>query len=171
MRAAKALQYALKSEAVRADLIALARDMGYNLRIEKKKAKGEKKPKYRFIFSRLEIPQESDRLRAILQRLGIEPDWEGDWDGEAAPPTEPLPQNGHAPTPEVHPPTGAPKYRPRPKAPGGCGGRHSHSAPARTGAYGGPKPPGGCGGSSAPREADGHSRTIGAIPQAHTPHP
>jgi hypothetical protein len=181
MRAAKALQYALKSEAVRADLIALARDMGYNLRIEKKKAKGEKKPKYRFIFSRLEIPQESDRLRAILQRLGIEPDWEGDWDGEAAPPTEPLPQNGHAPTPEVHSPPPAPQIAAPiartgayggPKRPGGCGGRHSHSAPgARTGAYGGPKPPGGCGGSSAPREADGHSRTIGAIPQAHTPHP
>jgi len=104
IKAAKALQYALKSEAVRADLIAMARDMGYNLRIEKKKVKGEKKEKYRFIFSSLEIPQESDRLRAILQRLGIEPDWEPDWDGDVALPAEPLPQNGHAPTPEVHTP-------------------------------------------------------------------
>jgi hypothetical protein len=112
VRAAKASQYALKSEAVRADLIALARDMGYNLRLEKKKVKGEKKPKYRFIFSRLEIPQESDRLRAILQRLGIEPDWEGDWDGESAPMAEPSPQDGHAPTPEVHSPPPAPQIAP-----------------------------------------------------------
>jgi cell pole-organizing protein PopZ len=103
------LQYALKSEAVRADLIAMARDMGYNLRIEKKREKGEKKDKYRFIFSRLEIPQESDRLRAILKKLGIKPNWDTDWDGDAAPMTEPLPQNGHAPMPEVHTPTPAPQ--------------------------------------------------------------
>jgi hypothetical protein len=112
IRAAKALQYALKSEAVRADLIAMARDMGYNLRIEKKKVKGEKKEKYRFIFSRLEIPQESDRLRAILKRLGIKPDWDPDWDGEAAPSAEPIPQNDPVPMPEVQIPTPAPQIAP-----------------------------------------------------------
>jgi hypothetical protein len=102
IRAAKALQYALKSEAVRADLIALARDLGYNLRIEKKRAKGEKKPKYRFIFSRLEIPQESDRLRAILKRLGV-PAKIGDDDDDTPPPPETTPPPIPIPTPTTPP--------------------------------------------------------------------
>jgi hypothetical protein len=169
IRAAKALQYALKSEAVRADLIAMARDMGYNLRIEKKKVKGEKKEKYRFIFSRLEIPQESDRLRAILKRLGIKPDWDPDWDGEAAPSAEPIPQNVPVPMPEVHTPTPAPEKAllalPRSlsevkkavqKAPpvGEPVPMAAKGAPAEVGGGVPMAPP-------APREADGHSLTIG----------
>jgi hypothetical protein len=92
VRAAKALQYALKSEAVRADLIALARDMGYNLRLVKKREKGEKRDKYRFIFSRLEIPQESNRLQAILESLGVSAkigDEDDDGGGNPTPPPTP----------------------------------------------------------------------------------
>jgi hypothetical protein len=92
IRAAKALQYALKSEAVRADLIALARDMGYNLRLVKKREKGEKRDKYRFIFSRLEIPQESNRLQAILESLGVSAkigDEDDDGGGNPTPPPTP----------------------------------------------------------------------------------
>jgi hypothetical protein len=103
MRAAKALQYALKSEAVRADLTAMARDMAYNLRIEKKRVKGEKKEKYRFIFRRLEVPQESHRLRAILQRLGVAATL-GEDDDDALPPPATTP-----PTPTtIQPPPSAP---------------------------------------------------------------
>jgi hypothetical protein len=92
MRAAKALQYALKSEAVRADLTAMARDMGYNLRIEKKRAKGEKKPKYWFVFGKLEVPQESDLLREILQSLGLASKLDDDEDDAPPPPkTTPAP--------------------------------------------------------------------------------
>jgi hypothetical protein len=98
MRAAKALQYALKSEAVRADLTAMARDMGYNLRIEKKRAKGEKKPKYWFIFSKLEVPQESDLLQEILQSLGVAAKLDDDDDAPppetTPPPTPPLDNTG-----------------------------------------------------------------------------
>jgi hypothetical protein len=100
MRAAKALQYALKSEAVRSDLMAMARDMGYNLRIEKKRAKGEKKPKYWFIFSKLEVPQESDLLQEILQSLGVAAKLDDDDDD--APPPETTPPI--APTPTLTPP-------------------------------------------------------------------
>jgi hypothetical protein len=103
---------ALNKEGARADLMALARVLGYRLRIEKKRQKGDNKAKLYFIFTPL-APGGSDRLRRLLRSRGIEPDWEpdwdGDWDGEAAPMAEPLPQNGHAPMPEVHTPTPAPQ--------------------------------------------------------------
>jgi len=79
------------------------------LRIERKRAKGENKPKLRFIFTPMQVDG-SDRLRELLQSVGIEPDWEGDWDGEVALPSE----NGHAPMPEVHTPPPAPEKAPIP---------------------------------------------------------
>jgi len=115
MRAAKALQYALKSEAVRADLTAMARDMGYNLCIEKKRAKGEKKPKYWFIFSKLEVPQESDLLQEILQSLGVAAKLDDD-DDDAPPPPEPTPPIAPTPTP-TPPPTPTPTLTPPPTPP------------------------------------------------------
>jgi hypothetical protein len=104
---AKRVQHALNSEGVRADLIALALDAGYNLRIEKRWDTKKGRDRYKFIFSPLQTGA-SNYLRELLQSVGIEPDWEGDWDGEAAPPSE----NGHAPTPEVHAPSPAPQIAP-----------------------------------------------------------
>ncbi len=102
---------ALNKEGARADLIALARALGYRLRIEKKRQKGDNKPKLYFLFTPL-APGGSDRLRRLLQSVGIEPDWEGDWDGEGALPAVPLPQNGPMPAPEVHTPPPAPQIAP-----------------------------------------------------------
>jgi len=68
---AKGLRYALKSEAVRANLIAMVRDIGYNLCLEKVRMKGDKKDKYRFVFTPLHALTGSHRLRQILQRLGV----------------------------------------------------------------------------------------------------
>jgi hypothetical protein len=100
---------AVSTEGARDAIVALANSMGYLLRIERKRAKGENKPKLRFIFTPMQVDG-SDRLRGLLQSVGIEPDWEGDWDGEVAPPSE----NGHAPTPEVHTPPPAPEKAPIP---------------------------------------------------------
>jgi hypothetical protein len=102
---------ALNKEGSRADLIALARSLGYRLRIEKKRQKGDNKAKLYFLFTPVATGG-SDRLRRLLQSVGIEPDWEPDWDGEAAPSAEPLPQDGHAPIPEVHTPPPAPEIAP-----------------------------------------------------------
>jgi hypothetical protein len=101
----KNLRHGINRESVRADLAALALDMGYNLRIEKKRGTGEKKERYRFIFTPLQTQSESDRLRKILQSVGIEPDFDSDWDGDVALPAE----GGHAPTPEVHTPPPVPE--------------------------------------------------------------
>ncbi len=98
---------AVSTEGARDAIVTLAHSMGYLLRIERKRAKGENKPKLRFIFTPMQVDG-SDRLRELLQSVGIEPDWEGDWDGEGAAPTEPGPM----PTPEVHPPTPAPQIAP-----------------------------------------------------------
>ena len=106
---AKRVQHALNSEGVRSDLIALALDAGYNLRIEKRWDTKKGRDRYRFIFSPLQTGV-SGHLRELLESVGIEPDWEGDWDGEVAPPSE----NGHAPTPEVHTPPPAPEKAPIP---------------------------------------------------------
>jgi len=68
---AKGLPYALKSEAVRADLIAMVRDIGYNLRLEKMRVRGEKRDKYKFVFTPLQTSTETHHLRQILQRLRV----------------------------------------------------------------------------------------------------
>jgi hypothetical protein len=98
---------AVSTEGARDALITIANSMGYLLRIERKRAKGENKPKLRFIFTPMRA-EGSDRLRELLRSRGIDPDWEG----EAEPLTDPIPQNGHAPTPEVHAPSPAPQIAP-----------------------------------------------------------
>jgi len=110
---AKRVQHALNSEGVRSDLIALALDAGYNLRIEKRWDTKKGRDRYKFIFSPLQTGA-SGYLRELLQSVGIDPDWEGDGDGEVALTADPPSPNGHAPTPEVHPPTPAPQIAPEP---------------------------------------------------------
>jgi len=109
----RGVENAVSTEGARDAIITLANSMGYLLRIERKRAKGENKPKLRFIFTPMQVDG-SDRLRELLRSRGIEPDWEGDWDGDVALPATPLPQNGHAPTPEVHTPPPAPPNLPIP---------------------------------------------------------
>jgi hypothetical protein len=104
----RGVENAVSTEGARDAIITLANSMGYLLRIERKRAKGENKPKLRFIFTPMQVDG-SDRLRELLRSRGIDPDWEGGWDGDVALPAVPLPQNGHAPVPEVHPPTPAPE--------------------------------------------------------------
>jgi len=116
---------AVSTEGARDAIVALANSMGYLLRIERKRAKGENKPKLRFIFTPMQVDG-SDRLRELLQSVGIEPDWEGDWDGEVALPSE----NGHAPMPEVHSPPPAPQIAPPVPEPAPVA---AQSAPAEVG--------------------------------------
>jgi hypothetical protein len=116
---------AVSTEGARDAIVALANSMGYLLRIERKRAKGENKPKLRFIFTPMQVDG-SDRLRELLQSVGIEPDWGGDWDGEAAPSAEP----GHTPMPEVQPPTPAPQMAPPVPEPAPVA---AQSAPAEVG--------------------------------------
>ena len=109
---AKRIKSSINRDGVRSDMIALALDAGYNLRIEKGWDVKDRKERYKFLFSPIEVST-SDHLREILESLGIKPDltpdWEGDWDGDVAPPAEPLPQNPHAPMPEVHTPPPVPE--------------------------------------------------------------
>jgi len=104
----RGVENAVSTEGARDAIITLANSMGYLLRIERKRAKGENKPKLRFIFTPMQVDG-SDRLRELLRSRGIDPDWEGDWDGDVALPAAPLPQNGHAPMPEVHSPPPVPQ--------------------------------------------------------------
>jgi hypothetical protein len=105
---AKRIRGAIGRDGVRSDMIALALDAGYNLRIEKGWDSKERKDRCKFIFSPLETSTD-EYLRELLLSVGIDPDRAPDWDGEAAPMAEPGPQNGHAPMPEVHTPTPAPE--------------------------------------------------------------
>jgi len=97
----KRLQHSLGREGVRADLAALALDAGYNLSIEKKYGSGDKRARYRFIFTPIEAG-EDDFLASLLQEAGItiQPD---DDDDEAPLPPEPA----HPTTPPM-PPTDNP---------------------------------------------------------------
>jgi hypothetical protein len=103
---ANRIRGAISREGVRSDMIALALDAGYNLRIEKGWAAKERKDRYKFIFSPLE-GSTGDYLRELLKKAGVEADWDEDWDGESAPMAEPIPQNDPVPMPEVHTPTPA----------------------------------------------------------------
>jgi hypothetical protein len=87
----------LNRESVRDAIITLALSMGYHLRIEKTRLKGETKAKLRFKFTPLQTGDNS-RLRAILKNRGIEPDS----DDDDSPPTPPPPSSPKLPT---HPPT------------------------------------------------------------------
>jgi hypothetical protein len=108
----------LNRESVRDAIITLALSMGYLLRIEKTRLKGETKAKLRFRFTPLQTGDNS-RLRAILKSRGIEPDSDDD-DPEppptptppSTPPTPPTestkthqPQDKTEPTPAHKPPT------------------------------------------------------------------
>jgi hypothetical protein len=101
---AKRIKSSINRDGVRSDMIALALDAGYNLRIEKGWDAKDRKERYKFIFSPIEVST-SNHLRELLQSVGIEPDWEGDWDGDVALPAE----KGHAPGAEVHTPSPAPE--------------------------------------------------------------
>jgi hypothetical protein len=114
---AKGIKSSINREGVRSDMIALALDAGYNLRIEKGRDDKDRKLRYMFIFSPIEAST-SDHLREILESLGIKPDLAPDWDGDVALPAEPLPQNGHSPMPEVHTPPPASRIAPPVPEPG-----------------------------------------------------
>jgi hypothetical protein len=109
---------AVSTEGARDAIVTLALSMGYMLRIEKKRVKGENKPKLRFIFTPMQ-PAGSDRLRELLQKRGINPAWAADWDGSGAPPAEPIRQNGHAP--QIAPPASEPAPIAAEGAPAGVG--------------------------------------------------
>jgi hypothetical protein len=111
---ARGLLRSIGKESVRADLIALARDIGYNLTIERKRKKGEDKPKYWFAFVRLQTSGVSGRLRQLLIEAGENPDFDDD-DDDTPPPPEPTP---HTPPPPVAtPPTPTPPPEPTPTPP------------------------------------------------------
>jgi hypothetical protein len=109
---AKGLRYALKSESVRADLIAMVRDIGYNLRLEKMRVKGDTKDKYRFVFTPLQTSTENHRLREILQRLGVAAKISEDDDSASLPPES----ASFTPTPPIAP-RPSPISTPRPPSP------------------------------------------------------
>jgi hypothetical protein len=87
----------LNRESVRDAIITLALSMGYHLRIEKTRLKGETKAKLRFFFTPLQTGDNS-RLRAILKNRGIEPDSDDDNTSPTPPPAPP-------PNPPTPPPT------------------------------------------------------------------
>jgi hypothetical protein len=90
----------LNRESVRDAIITLALSMGYLLRIEKTRLKGETKAKLRFFFTPLQTGDNS-RLRAILKSRGIEPDS----DDDDSPPTPPPAPSSNPPTPTHTAPT------------------------------------------------------------------
>jgi hypothetical protein len=90
----------LNRESVRDAIITLALSMGYHLRIEKTRLKGETKAKLRFFFTPLQTGDNS-RLRAILKNRGIEIDSDDD-DSPLTPPPSPPP---NSPTPPPTAPT------------------------------------------------------------------
>jgi hypothetical protein len=83
----------LNRESVRDAIITLALSMGYHLRIEKTRLKGETKAKLRFFFTPLQTGDNS-RLRAILKSRGIEPDSDDD-DSTPTPPPSPPPKTAN----------------------------------------------------------------------------
>ena len=90
----------LNRESVRDAIITLALSMGYHLRIEKTRLKGETKAKLRFFFTPLQTGDNS-RLRTILKNRGIEPDS----DDDDTPPTPPPAPSSNPPTPTHTAPT------------------------------------------------------------------
>jgi ABC-type dipeptide/oligopeptide/nickel transport system ATPase component len=65
----------LNSESVRDAMATLALSLGYFLRFEKKRLKGENKPKLRFIFTPIRV-EISERLQGILRERSVDPDRE-----------------------------------------------------------------------------------------------
>jgi hypothetical protein len=105
----KGIGQSLNRESVRDAIITLALSMGYHLRIEKTRLKGETKAKLRFFFTQLQTGDNS-RLRAILKSRGIESDSDDD---DSSPPPPPPPTPNPSPPPptastELSDPTPAP---------------------------------------------------------------
>jgi len=92
----KRLQHSLGREGVRADLVALALDAGYNLSIEKKCISGDKRARYRFIFTPIEA-SEDDFLASLLREAGFT--LLPDDDDDTPPPPEPTPSTPAPTTP------------------------------------------------------------------------
>jgi hypothetical protein len=88
---AQSLRRAIRSEVVRADLTAMARDYGYNLTIEKLRMKGEKKETYKLVFTKLQTPSDGNMLREILQMLNVKANLSDDDDDLPTPPNPPMP--------------------------------------------------------------------------------
>jgi hypothetical protein len=107
----KGIGQSLNRESVRDAIITLALSMGYHLRIEKTRLKGETKAKLRFFFTQLQTGDNS-RLRAILKSRGIEPDSDDD-DTPPPPPSSP-PHNPPTPPPTT---TTDPTPPPNPTSP------------------------------------------------------
>ena len=103
----RGIAQSLNRESVRDAIITLALSMGYLLRIEKTRLKGETKAKLRFFFTPLQTGDNS-RLRAILKSRGIEPDSDDD-DSPPPPPPSPSP---NPPTPPLTAPTEPPESPP-----------------------------------------------------------
>jgi len=105
---ARGLLRSIGKESVRADLIALARDMGYDLTIEKRREKGDTKPLTRLTFTRLQTSGVSGLLRELLIQAGVSPDLDEDYeDDDAPPPPETTPPIAPTPTPTPPPPPDA----------------------------------------------------------------
>jgi len=101
---ARGLLRSIGKESVRADLIALARDMGYDLTIEKRRQKGDTKGLNRLTFTRLQTSGVSGLLRELLIQAGVRPDFDEDDEDDDAPPPETTPPIAPTPTPTPPPP-------------------------------------------------------------------
>ena len=111
----RGIAQSLNRESVRDAIITLALSMGYLLRIEKTRLKGETKAKLRFFFTPLQTGDNS-RLRAILKSRGIEPDSDDD-DSPPPPPPSPSPNPPTPPlTAPAEPPESPPPSNPNPPA-------------------------------------------------------
>jgi hypothetical protein len=108
----RGIAQSLNRESVRDAIITLALSMGYHLRIEKTRLKGETKAKLRFFFTPLQTGDNS-RLRAILKSRGIEPDS----DDDDSPPTPPSSPSFNPPTPPPAAPTEPSESTPTPNPP------------------------------------------------------
>jgi hypothetical protein len=105
----------LNRESVRDAIITLALSMGYHLRIEKTRLKGETKAKLRFFFTPLQTGDNS-RLRAILKNRGIEPDSDDDDATLTTPPSPPPNSPTPPPTAPTEPSEPTPPPTPTPPA-------------------------------------------------------
>jgi hypothetical protein len=110
----KGIGQSLNRESVRDAIITLALSMGYHLRIEKTRLKGETKAKLRFFFTQLQTGDNS-RLRAILKSRGIESDSDDD-DTPPTPPSSP-PHNPPSPPPTTSTQPTDPTPPPKPTSP------------------------------------------------------
>jgi hypothetical protein len=158
------LHGALRGLAARKDIEAIAQAAGFRVRFEKQTTdKGKARQSLVMLFERepqttpAEVREAMERRKREL-RAEVAALW-----------AEPLPRNGHAPMPEVHTPTPAPENAllalPSSLSEVKKAVQMAHTAPdpAQIATKGSPADVGGGAPMAppAPREADGHSRTIG----------